>query len=80
MAPKSKSTPTIVQDCGWKVSLYATINQEPTTKIFSTFFTGMLIFDFFLKSCVVLKAVEMIVLCECYKELIVLRSRHGGNL
>ena len=42
MAPKSKSTPTIVQDCGWKVSLYATINQEPTTKIFSTFFTDML--------------------------------------
>ena len=38
----SKSTPTIVQDCGWKVSLYATINQEPTTKIFSTFFTDML--------------------------------------
>ena len=70
MAPKS--TPTIVLDCGWKVSLYATINQEPATKIFQRFSLVCWFLIFFLKSCVVLKAVEMIVLCECYKELIVL--------
>ena len=72
MAPKS--TPTIVLDCEWKVSLYATIQNQSLRffNIFHWYAVNRFFKHFFVwKSCVVLKAVEMIVLCECYKELIV---------